>query len=280
MRKSKLESVLEHMVNGEMDLANDLLHEHLVESARNIYEELSKEDDLVEVELDLDESEDDIDEAYDISDSSDDFEDDISSIEDEIETEEHFTEDDEEDDAMADLEGELEFDVDDELADDELDGGFDDEAVDSEADVEDAMVNVEDALDELRAAFADIMNDTDGDEIDSADEFDDDGDLEDTESFDSESEELEESATLKKHGDVKMAGDEDGKASPVKQKQKDMSDGHAKPVNFAGGDEKGTKAAAPKKMNTTGPQDQGGKFDKKVASPSNSSESAKSSIGS
>jgi hypothetical protein len=47
------------MVNDEMELASDLLHEHLVETARDIYAELAEEDDMVaEEELDLDEDED------------------------------------------------------------------------------------------------------------------------------------------------------------------------------------------------------------------------------
>lgn len=285
MTKSKLEKVLEHMVNDEMDLANDLLHEHIVEAARNIYADLAEEDDLAEAELELDEDE-DLDEGYDDSDKSDDFEDDIETMEDEVEAEEHFAEDEDEDAAMDDLEGEMDMDVDGELAGDE--------GAEGEGGVEDAMVNVEDALDELRAAFADMMGDEDdedmGDEVaDELDDMEDGGEedelmaghyMEDEDLDESDDEELEESATLKKHGNVTMAGDEDGKASPVKQNQPDMSNGHAKPVNFAGGDEKGGKGDSAKKMNVTGPQDQGGKFDKKVAKPSNSSEKAKSNIGS
>ena len=295
MKKSKLEKVLEHMVNDEMDLANEMLHEHIVEAAREIYADLAEEDDLAEAELELDEDE-DLDEGYDDSDKSGDFEDDIETMEDEVEAEEHFAEDDDEDEdaAMDDLEGEMDMDVDDEMVGD-LEGSDDLEGGDT--DVEDAMVNVEDALDELRAAFADMMGDDMGDE-DLGDEVADDmgGELDDLEDEmpkegfmeeedldEADDEELDESATLKAHGNVTMAGDEDGKASPVLQKHgggQSMT-GSGKPVNFAGGaDEKGGKGDSAKKMNVTGPQDQGGKFDKKVAKPSNSSEKAKSNIGS
>jgi hypothetical protein len=107
-------------------------------------------------------------------------------------------------------------------------------------------------------------------------EMDDEDDME--ESF-YEEDDLEEAATLKKHA-VTMKGDDDGKASPIKQNQPNISD-KGKAVNFAGGaDEKGGKGDSAKKMNVTGPQEQKGKMDKKVSKPSNSSVKAKSNIGS
>lgn len=308
MTKSKLEKVLEHMVNGEGSLASDMLHEHLIETAREIYAEIAEEDDLAEAELELDEDE-DLDEGYRDADRSGDFEDDISTMEDEIEAEEYFGEDEDEDDVEAfdDLEGEM--DAGDDLGgelDGELGGELDGELGDDmapEGDVESAMVNVEDAMDELKAVFADIMGDTGeeddfGDEV--ADELDD-GDMEmdmdmddmedeveveegrdffeDEDLDESEDDELEESAKLKNQS-VTMAGDDDGKKSPIKQNQPNISD-KGKAVNFAGGaDEKGGKAETPKKMTITDPQDNGGKFNKPVKKPSNKSEKAKSNIGS
>jgi hypothetical protein len=251
MKKSKLEKVLEHMVNDEMDLANDLLHEHIVEAARDIYADLAEEDELVEDELD--------------------------DIEDEVEAEEHFAEAEEDDDEdMDDLEGEMDMDMD---MGDEMDMDMGDEmdtdGVEDEADVEDAMVNVEDALDELRAAFADMMGDDTDDEVD--DEFD--NDEFDNDEMDMDGEELEESATLKAHGNVAMTGDDDGKASPIAKKKSDMSDGHANPVKFAdSAEETGSKGDSAKEMSVDGPQEQGGKFDNKVAQPSNSSEASTSAI--
>lgn len=314
MKKSKLEKVLEYMVNGENELANEMLHEHIIESAREIYADLAEEDEVVEEELELDEDEDldedddkDLEEGHSEANKSGDFVDDLETMENEIDAEDYFGEDDDDMDdegSIDDLEGEMDLDVDmgDELGD--LDGDMGDELGDGEvdggeADVTDAMVNVEDAMEELRAAFADIMGDGDmevdddmGDEV--ADEFVDgdddmvdmDGDDEDgfpeesfTEEDKIEEEDLDEDAKLTNHS-VTMAGDEDGKASPIKQNQPGLGD-KGKAVNFAGGAEgKDGKAASVKKMSVVGPQEQKGKMDKKVKSPPNKSEKAKSNIGS
>lgn len=279
MTKSKLEKVLEYMVNGENELASEMLHEHLIETARDIYAELAEEDEAVEEELDLDED-DDLEEGFHDDNKSGDFEDDLDTMEDELETEEYFgEEEDDEDEAMDDLEGEMDMDM-----DSEMDGGLDDMGGEmggdmGGVDVEDAMVNVEDAMAELRAAFADIMGDDMGDEEEGdevADEF---GDMDDFEDDDMEDDDMEESyfgedAKLHKQS-VTMKGDEDGKASPLKQNQPNISS-HGKAVKFAGGDEKGGKGDSAKKMNVTGPQEQKGKMDKKVSAPSNSSEKAHS----
>lgn len=276
MTKSKLEKVLEYMVNGENDLASEMLHEHLIETARNIYADLAEEDESVEEELELDEDE-DLEEGFHDEDESGDFEDDIDSIEDEFETEEYFGEDEDEDEAMDDLEGEMDMDSDLEMDDDM--SGMDN--MGSDGDIDDAMDNVESAMDELRAVFADMVGGDEDEGMDDevADEFDDmdddfeDDDMEDDDDF--EDDDLGESAELKKHS-VTMKGDEDGKASPLKQNQPNISS-HGKAVNFASGsDEKGGKGDSAKKMNVTGPQDQKGKMDKKVSAPSNSSEKAKS----
>jgi hypothetical protein len=277
MTKSRLEKVLEYMVNGENELASEMLHEHLIETAREIYADLAEEDEAVEEELELDEDE-DLDEAFHDEDESGDFEDDLETMEDELETEEYFGEDeDEEDEAMDDLEGEMDMDIDSEMGDD-MEGDMADD-MGGDADVEDAMVNVEDAMAELRAAFADLMGDDMGDEgmdDEVADEFDDmDFDDEgDDMDDDLEDDDVKEAATLHKQS-VTMKGDEDGKASPVKQNQPNISN-HGKAVKFAGGDEKGGKGDTAKKMTVTGPQEQKGKMDKKVAAPSNSSEKAHS----
>jgi len=272
MTKSRLEKVLEFMVNGENELASEMLHEHLIETAREIYADLAEEDEAVEEELELDEDE-DLEEGFHDEDESGDFVDDLETMENELETEEYFgEEEDEEDEAMDDLEGEMDMDIDAEM-DDDMMGDAD---MGGDADVEDAMVNVEDAMAELRAAFADLMGDDMGDEgmdDEVADEFD--GmDFDDEGDDDLEDDELGEAATLHKHA-VTMKGDEDGKASPVKQNQPNISN-HGKAVKFAGGDEKGGKGDSAKKMTVTGPQEQKGKMDKKVSAPSNSSEKAKS----
>jgi hypothetical protein len=281
MKKTKLEKVLEFMVNGEGDLASEMLHEHIIESARNIYADLAEEDDAAEDDLDLDE-------GYNTDDSSDDFMDDLESIEDEVKTEEYFGEDDDMDmdmdDATDDINGEM---------DDVLDGDFDDFDTDdlgvdvpAEADLDDAFVNVEDAMDELKAVFADIMGDDvvdDNMDDEVADDLESEYDDDESDDMDMEDEfeedELGEAATLSTQS-VTMAGDEDGKSSPIRQNKPSVT-GHGKAVNFAGGtDEKGGKPSSVKNMTVTGPQEQKGKMDKKVAKPSTKSEKAKSNIGS
>jgi hypothetical protein len=293
MKKSKLEKVLEYMVNGESDLASEMLHEHIIESAREIYADLAEEDDAAEADLELDEDADeDLDEGYFDDNKSGDFEDDIETMEDEIETEEYFGEDDDDmDDDMDDLEGEMDMGMDDEMGDMDMDDEMGD-AVPAEADIEDSFVNFEDAFTELKAAFADIMGDDEGmgDDMDDevADTFGGDNDLNldspDEYEDDEEEDDFEESfamedAKLNKVA-VKKASDTGDKTSPIRQNQPAIGKG-GKAVNFAGGgDEKGGKGDSAKKMSVTGPQEQKGKMDKKVATPSNKSEKAKSNIGS
>lgn len=287
MTKSKLEKVLEYMVNGEKELASEMLHEHIIESAREIYADLAEEDEMVEEELELDEDEDldeddDLEESFRDDDESGDFEDDLETMEDELETEEYFGEDDdddlEDDEAMDDLEGEMDMDM-----DMEIDPEVDDDLEVEPDDAESAMANVEDAMEELKAIFADLvgadMGDEEGMDDEVADEFDDMDDL-DGEDDDMEEnfmeDDLDEDAKLHKQS-VTMKGDDDGKKSPIPQNSSDISSGHAKAVKFAGGsDEKGGKGDSAKKMNVTGPQEQKGKFDKKIATPKNSSEKAQS----
>jgi hypothetical protein len=301
MKKSKLEKVLEYMVNGESDLASEMLHEHIIESAREIYADLAEEDDAAEADLELDEDADeDLDEGYFDDNKSGDFEDDIESMEDEVETEEYFGEDDDDmDDDMDDLEGEMDMGMDDEMGDmDDMDDmDMDDEmgdAVPAVADIEDSFVNVDDAIEELKAIFANVMGDDLGNSMDDnmndevADTFGGDGDLNldspDEYEDDEEEDDFEESfamedAKLNKVA-VKKAADTGDKTSPIRQNQPAIGKG-GKAVNFAGGgDEKGGKGDSAKKMSVTGPQEQKGKMDKKVATPSNKSEKAKSNIGS
>ena len=273
MTKSRLEKVLEYMVNGESELATEMLHEHLIETARDIYAELAEEDEMFEEELELDEEDEDLDESFHDEDESGDFVDDLDTMESELEAEEYFGEDEDEDDAaMDDLEGEMDIDSGDDM----------------DADLDSAMVNVEDAMEELRAAFADIMGDSgmddEGMDDEVADEFDD-MDIDSDEGEEGEDDDAPvmdkqfgEGATLTKKP-VTMKGDEDGKKSVVKQNVPGISK-EGKAVKFAGGaDEKGGKAPAPKQMKVTGPQEQKGKMDKKVAAPSNKSEKVKSNLG-
>ena len=141
--KEKLEQVLEHLINEEGEKASDLLHDVFVEKARSIYEGLIEEDEAVEEEVE------DVEEAI-AGDVADDFVNDVQADSEEIESEEVFSEDD-----LEDEEG-------DEMIEPEMDA----EPEGGEEAVEDAFMNVEDALDELKREFAAMMGDEGEEDMD------------------------------------------------------------------------------------------------------------------
>ncbi len=225
--------ILESLVNGDQADASDLLHEAFVEKAREIWSDLVEQDEIEEDEV----SEEELEEAI-SGEEADDFLDDIETDADEIEAEEAFGEA-EEDDAEMDMEMDAEM---------ELAGDEDFESDEEHGDVEDAMINVEDALNDLKAEFAKLMGDEADEEAEeeseeSEEEFDDVVD-------ESEFEELDESAELTKVG-VDMPAGDDGKASPVKDAGNDM----AKPHPTDATKEAGSKTPASTDMNVTHPGD-------------------------
>jgi hypothetical protein len=123
---------------------------------------------------------------------------------------------------------------------------------------DEAFMNVEDALAELKAAFADLVGDAggeEGEETEQEDEFDaGDYDYEDG-SEDEGEEEIKESADLTKVSAPKMKGGDDGKSSPF-AKVKD-SDKLGKPMKNAikNSEETGGKAVKAKPIGVPGPQD-------------------------
>ena len=142
--REKLEKVLEFIINEENEKASDLLHDVFVEKARGIYEEIATEDE------DLEEAtEEEVEEA-----KSDDDKEDKEQV-DEADIQDQFADEVETDSEMIDQEEVAEEDP---MAD-EL--PMDDEMGDAEGEdpVEDAFMNVEDALDELKAEFAQLMGD-------------------------------------------------------------------------------------------------------------------------
>ena len=142
--REKLEKVLEFIINEENEKASDLLHDVFVEKARGIYEEIATEDE------DLEEAtEEEVEEA-----KSDDDKEDKEQV-DEADIQDQFADEVETDSEMIDQE---EVSEEDPMAD-EL--PMDDEMGDAEGEdpVEDAFMNVEDALDELKAEFAQLMGD-------------------------------------------------------------------------------------------------------------------------
>ena len=252
--KESLVKVLEYLVNDEQDKAADLLHNVFVEKAKNHWSSITEDDEVVEDEIqdedldetiDLDEADDDsedgVEEAINVSDDEEDFLSDIETAEEEIDQEEIMDDED-----MDDANPEMDLAMDMEPAED----GDDDEA----GDAEEAMDNVEDAIAELRAAFADMMDDEPAD------------DMEDPEMEESV-EPMEEGATLSA---VSVSHSENSdKASPV---AKGAGNAHAKPHPTDTKD--GPKASAPavKDMGVTGPQEAG----KLSAAPSEKREDNKS----
>lgn len=250
--KDSLVKVLEYLVNEDREKASDLLHDIFVEKAKNHWSALSESDESVEEDIqeeDLDETydidEEEVEEAINAFDAEEDFLDDIESSENEIDQEEIYDDENMDDeDAVMDLAVSM-----DDNGEGEIEG-------EEGGDAEEALSNVEDAIAELRAAFADLMGDEDDHEEPDADN--EGGPSDNDEDNEGEEEEIsfeavEEGATLKSVN-VTMSGDEDGKSSPVK----DAGNEHdVKPHPTDTKVENGGKAPAAKDMGVTGPQEAG-----------------------
>ena len=275
--REKLEKVLEFIINEENDKASDLLHDVFVEKARGIYEEIATEDEELEEATDEDVEEvdeaknddDDDKEQVDEADIQDEFADEIEADAEQIDQEEVA-----EEDPMGD-----EMPMDDE--------GMEDDGDDS---VDEAFMNVEDALDELKAEFAKLM----GDEEPMDDEMpaDDMSDMVDAEEEDPlmmggddrepveeelDYEEIGEGASPKAVSDPANADTADNKKSPVASKN-DMG-GTA--VNITNDGSAGDSGVESPKMEDAGNVNTlPGKAGKgsSVSAPSNSSEKSDSPI--
>lgn len=142
MSQKTLEKVLEHLLNHEQDAAGELLHSYFVEKGRSIYESMIQSDEQVEEEIG--------------GDPISDFEEEVIADEAEIEDEEMFSEDEDEDadpvtdDAAA---AEVAPDVAPDVA--PVDVAPTDDTGDH---VEDAMMDVEDAISALKAEFDKLVN--------------------------------------------------------------------------------------------------------------------------
>lgn len=280
MSKQKLERVLQLMINEENEKASDLLHDIFVEKARNIYSDMIKEDEDLEKSL-RDYDEDD----FDISDMEDDFEDDIGSeldtFDDEIDNEEMLEAEDEDefdDNDDEDMDGEEDIDFDMEV--DDMD--VDDMDVDSEDEpdsAEEAFMDVDKALDELKAYFDELVgDDEDEDEEfspedeydyddDDEEEDDDEGGVEDLEDEfgdeeeDEDEDKLKESAELKKYGEPKSSKEADHKKT-IFDKKIDRGENPKGVPNFQQSEEKGGTPPKPKDLGVDGPQENAGKLRK------------------
>ena len=167
--REKLEKVLEFIINEENEKASDLLHDVFVEKARGIYEEIATEDEEIE-----EATEEEVEEA-----KSDDDKEDKEQV-DEADIQDQFADEVEVDSEMIDQEEVAEEDpMGDEIP-------MDDEMGDAEGEdpVEDAFMNVEDALAELKAEFAQLMGDEEPADMDDEAPVDDMSDMVDAEEED------------------------------------------------------------------------------------------------
>ena len=130
--RTKFEAMLEALINEDHEAAKDIFHNIVVGKSREIYEKLLAEE----------------------------FEDDDDSEEDDEFGADDSEEDDEEgDDEFGDEEDDDEFGADDEFGDEEDDDmfGSDDEFGDDDSGLEDRVMDLEDALDELKSEFEQLL---------------------------------------------------------------------------------------------------------------------------
>ena len=264
MSKQKLEKVLELMINEESDKASELLHDIFVEKARKIYANMIKEDQ--DIERDLNEADWDDEYDFDTSDAEEDLKKDsydfnVEGLDDEIDNEEMYEEGEEEDEDEFDSEVDLgdEMGPEDEMNDEE---GLDSMEMDmgsegGEKPAQEAFINVEEALKELKAAFANLVGETNSEEK-GEDEYDADEyeyGSEEEESEDEGEEEIKESATLSKISAPKLKGGDDGKASPFAKVKDSEKLGNPMKNAIKNSEETGGKAVKAKPIGVPGPQD-------------------------
>ena len=270
---TKFEQLLDLIVNEEMDKANELFHEIVVEKSRDIYENLIAEE----------EAEEEMDEAADESDEEEMDE----SADDEEEMDESA---DEETEESVDLEDSYSMEADDEegaMGGDATDafgadvGAMDDEEG-GEAGEDAAIFDIKNAIEELEAAFAKLEQAQGGEEP--AGEFDDEGGEEDDmemmgqpafegrrvtrEYVEKVGNDWDKSGSMKGQGQYVGAGTGDKEGAPVEGRSP-VSSGSGKPNTGAnaknlaqshteGGTDKGT---SPGKVNNGITKTAGEKFD-------------------
>ena len=249
MSRSTLEQVLELLINEENGKAEELLHDFVVEQARQIHEaSLNESDNVVEEELEeIEEASEEVEEGFDLESESDEIEADA----DEIENEEIYDEDDMEDDeAVDDLE----------MGDDAPEG-----------DMEDRVDDLESALADLEAEFEKIMSGEEDDMEDEGEEADAEmeesleldleeaeeveEDLEESDETETDLEESEEDEQLDEYVTPVTAstgdnGDASAKTTVNANPKRPGDDSNAKPVGQNDGNTSGGKGDAPKDMST------------------------------
>lgn len=165
----KFEQMLEYLISEEQDKAREIFHQLVVEKSREIYESILSDE--------LDDDDQDVDEGMQVT---------FSETDDDEDQEPSGGMDDGEvgGDATDDFLGDIDADSDDEFGNDEFsDDEFGNEmdGAEGEGELEDRVMDLEDALDDLRSEFEQMM----GDESDEENEFDSE---ESEDEFDSEEE--------------------------------------------------------------------------------------------
>ena len=211
MDNRKFEQLIDLIINENEEQAKELFHDIVVEKSKEIYENIMQEE-MMDMDDDLEE----------------DMGGQVGDLLDEINAEEEGVAEAEDDDIEVD--SEEVFDID-----------GDEEESSSSEEVEDAVIRIEDKLDELMAEFEELMGKADGEE-----EVDMEVDM-DTPDMDmdmeADEEVVAEAVQLQKVGVQYPHGGDNGEntRSPV-----DANSGKAgmdsKPVDFARGDEKGRPA--------------------------------------
>jgi hypothetical protein len=158
--RSKFEQMLEHLVNEESDKAKELFHQLVVEKSREIYETILSEDFTTEAEdeEEMEESAEEDEEA--VEEAAEDDEEDL-------EENFGFAEGGDEEDT-----GDIGGDAGDDFVSD-IDAGDegDEEGMGGEGDIEDRVMDLEDALDDLRAEFEALMGDEEGGDMGGMDDM-------------------------------------------------------------------------------------------------------------
>lgn len=220
MDNKKFEQLIDMIINENEEQARELFHEIVVEKSREIYESIMDEEMMDEGDM--------VGEVGDLMD--------------EISAEEAggMTEDDDD------------MDFGDENDDEEVDIDADDMADKEGAEVEDAVIRIEDKLDQLMAEFEQIMgggDDMDGDDMDGDDMNDmnnedmDEADMMEAEEIDEEDDDLEESvmeavqlkqvggSTYNKYGQM---GDNGAQTKSPSLQNSGQAGMDSKPVRFSG----------------------------------------------
>lgn len=152
--RAKFEQMLEYLINDEKSKAEELFHDLVVAKSREIYENLLDDDVQVDEADDEEDEDDDVEENFDINQGIDEVGGDPA------------------DDMMSDMEA-------DDEGDDEMDMG-DEEGGDEPATKDDVM-DIKDALEDLKAEFEAMLGGEEGGDMDMGDEEGDDMDMGDEE---------------------------------------------------------------------------------------------------